>query len=227
MSGWLRWVAVTLVVALIGAVVALFVNAGWPRVRDDFKQLTGPGDWRPTAADWRPVGQTYMRVGPGSSFQLTTPAGYMRWFGAYLPDPRLCDYQVALDARSSAESEVTTYGYGVAPGTTVDASSVPHGEAVQYDHAFGGLRYPDYPYDSADNQSGYIDPETDFLDGSHIPIDNQWHHWLIVVRGTTATVYLDGHQAHPLQLMAECAGGIYLRVWDGTADFRNITISKK
>ena len=84
----------------------------------------------------------------------------------------------------------------------------------------------DYPSDIADYPGGYIDVETSFLDGGRIPVDDRWHHWLINVQGTMATVYLDNHEVRSLQLTAACTGGIYLRVWDGTVEFRNITITK-
>lgn len=212
--------------AILAAIIGIFVTAGVPVVKEHVKQLMGPSRWQPTSADWAPVQQTTMRADPGGSLELTSPAGYMRWFGAYLPNPRLCDYSLSLDARSVAESARALYGYGIAPGVTVAADGIPVGEAVQYDRGFAALRYSDYPYDSADNQSGYIDPETTFLDGTSVPVNSQWHHWLIVVSGTTATVTLDNHQARSMHLAAACTGGIYLRVWNGTADFRNITISK-
>jgi hypothetical protein len=218
----LAWVAL----AVLAAIIAIFVAAGAPIVRDHFKQLTGPSSWQPASRNWNPVQQTTLRVDPGGVLQLTTPAGYMRWFGAYLPSPRLCNYHLSLDARSVDEPAGALYGYGIAPGATVTAEGVPQGEGVQYDRGFRALRYPDYPYDSADNQSGYIDPEQNFLDGTAITVNGQWHHWLITVSGTTATVSLDNHQARSLQLAGGCTGGIYLRIWNGTADFKNITISK-
>jgi hypothetical protein len=150
----------------------------------------------------------------------------MRWFGAYLPNPRLCDYRLSLDASSVDEQAGALYGYGIAPGVTVAADGIPQGEGVQYDRGFRALRYPDYPHDSADNQSGYIDTEQRFLDGTPIPVNGQWHHWVIMVSGTTATVRIDSHEARSLHLAAGCTGGVYLRVWNGTAYFRSITISK-
>lgn len=212
--------------AILAAIIAIFVAAGVPVVKDHVKQLIGPSRWQPTGTDWNLVQQTTMHVDPGGVLQLTTPPGYMRWFGAYLPNPRLCDYSLSLDARSVDEPLGALYGYGIAPGVTVAADGIPQGEGVQYDRGFGALRYPDYPYDSADNQSGYIDPEQSFLDGTPVPVNGQWHHWMIVVSGVTATVNLDNHQARSLHLAVACTGGIYLRVWNGTAYFRNITISK-
>jgi hypothetical protein len=212
--------------AILAAIVALFVAAGAPVVKDNFKQLIGPSRWEPTEANWTPVQQTTMRAGPDDSLQLTTPTGYMRWFGAYLPNPRLCDYRLSIDARSVAEPSGALYGYGIAPGVTIAADGIPQGEGVQYDRGFKALRYPDYPFDSADNQSGYIDPESSFLDGVPVPINSQWNHWVIVISGTTATIQLDNHLARSLHLTSACTGGIYLRVWNGTAEFRNITISK-
>jgi hypothetical protein len=218
----LKWLGLT----ILAAIIAIFVAAGIPVVRDHFKQFMGPGRWQPTGSDWHAVQQTTMRLEPGGVLQLTTPVGYMRWFGAYLSNPRLCNYRLSLDARSADERAGSLYGYGIAPGVSIAADGIPQGEGVQYDRGFRALRFPDYPYDSADNQSGYIDPEQSFLDGSPIRVNGQWHHWTIVVSGTTATVTLDSHQARSLHLAATCAGGIYLRVWNGTAYFRNITISK-
>lgn len=222
MKKGLIWLAL----AILAAVIALFVAAGVPIVKDDFKQLIGPSRWTPAAADWTPVQQTTMRDGPDGYLQLTTPPGYMRWFGAYLANPRLCDYRLSLDARSVAEPSGAPYGYGIAPGVALFADGVPQGEGVQYDRGFKALRYPDYPYDSADDQSGYIDPESSFLDGAPVPINSQWNHWLIVVSGTNAMVQLDNQAARSLHLTSACTGGIYLRAWNGTAEFRNITISK-
>ena len=142
--------------------------------------------------------------------------------------PRLCDYRLSLDARSVTEPGSALHGYGIAPSIKVAADGIPQGEGVQYDRGFQALRYPNYPNDSADNQSGYIDPEHRFLDGVPVPINSRWNHWLIVISGTTATVQLqlDNHRARSLHLAGACTGGIYLRVWNGTAEFRNITISK-
>lgn len=223
-SSWLLNKGVAILAMIEAAVIGLLVIAAGPRVLVDAKQFFGPGRWQPTAAEWSAVGETTMRTGPNGLLQLTTPPGYMRWFGAYLASPRLCDYRLTLDARTSAE-QATTYGYGIAPGATVEAG-IPNGYGVQYDHAFGGIRYPDYPYDRADNQSGYIDADTTFPDGSPITIDNKWHHWLFIVQRTTANVYMDNHEVRPLQLADVCGGGIYLRVWDGRADFRNVRIAK-
>jgi hypothetical protein len=222
MAKALKWLGLT----ILGAIIAIFVAAGVPVVIDHVKQFTGPGSWQPTGTDWNPVQQTTIQVDSGGVLQLTTPAGYMRWFGAYLPRPRLCDYRLSLDARSGAGPAGALSGYGIAPGITVAADGVPQGEGVQYDLGFGALRYPDYPYDTADNQSGFIDPVRSFLDGTRIPVNGQWHHWIIIVSGTTATVNLDNHQAPSMHPAAGCAGGIYLRVWNGTAYFRDITISK-
>jgi len=219
-------ITVGLLGAIVSAAIGLALALNWPRIQDDWKQFTGPSLWRPTLASWAPVQQTAVRTGTDGSLQLTSPSGYMRWFGAYIPDPRLCDYRLTLDARSSSEPGAAAYGYGIAPGVILGAAGVPQGPGVQYDHAFNGLRYPDYPYDNADNQSGYIDPETTFADGTTIPINDQWNHWTVVVRGSIANVSLDGHKARPLSLNAACTGGIYLRVWNGTAYFRNIVISK-
>ena len=156
MKKGLIWLGLT----ALAAIIALFVAAGLPVGKDHFKQFIGPSRWEPTEADWTPVQQTTLRAGTDGSLELTTPTGDMRWFGAYLPRPRLCDYRLSLDARSVTEPGSALYGYGIAPGITLAADGIPQGEGVQYDRGFQALRYPNYPNDSADNQSGYIDPDT-------------------------------------------------------------------
>jgi hypothetical protein len=128
--------------------------------------------------------------------------------------------------RSLPNTGSASYGYAIGPGMHVDAGGVPHGRAIQYDHAFRGLRHPDYPNDAADDQSGYIDPQTRFSDGSPIPIDDRWHEWRLRVQGTQVTVALDGKPVDPISRAVACSGGIYLRVWNGSAEFDDIRIAK-
>jgi hypothetical protein len=112
-----------------------------------------------------------------------------------------------------------SFGYAVAPAAVVDSQGIPYGRSFQYDSEFK-MRQPEYPYDQVDNPSGYIDPIEEYLDGTPIVVDFKPHYWSVMVSEHEAIAAIDGHPLRPIELISRkedaCAGGVYIRVWNGT-----------
>ena len=207
---------------LISAAITLTI-ALWPAIWHAQEQLLGPKQQVLTAASFSKLPGTTLKALSKGTMLISAPAP--RWYGAYLADPRLCNYRFSFDVRTLDSNRGNQFGFGVGPGVIVNAEGTPSGNMVQYDHAFG-LRYPLLPYDRLDGPSDYLDPTATDLNGAPVvPNDNE-HHWTLSVQSTVVQVSMDGRSLRPLQTGPYCQGGVYLRVWDGTAIFSRMVITK-
>ncbi|MFL6163252.1 MAG: hypothetical protein ACJ74U_13605 [Jatrophihabitantaceae bacterium] len=217
-----KGVTLSFLAAVSSAVVSILLAVVFPSIPARWShQVMASQAATLSAHAWRPVGDTSVTAGTGALTTATGP-GLMRWYGA-VATVKPCDYEVSLDARWVA-TPGSPSGYAIGPGVAVNAGGVPHGRAFQYDGGFHAVRTPLFPYDSADNQSGYIDPITHFTDGTPVQIDGSWHRWAIRVRDGAASATVDGHVLGSIETGSECARSLYLRVWNGTAMFRDITV---
>jgi hypothetical protein len=168
--------------------------------------------------EWTLVGPTLAAVDSESNVTLSSPPGEMRWFGATIPVgiQADCSYALSLDARV-VEGDLVT-GYAIAPGAFVE-NEVPYGDAFQYDLGLNGIRLPSLPDDfSNDIVLHYA------VDGSPLVMDNSWHHWDVRVEQDRAVAQFDGKELAPIEVGPGCELPIYVRVWNGSVQLRNLVI---
>lgn len=158
----------------------------------------------------------------------------LRWAGYFLPLPdQLCNYKVSFFAREVRPTSNPTplTGWGYALGACDEAAqAAPLGFSLQY--AF----YQQKAHDTIGFLAVVHLPEAntypnDVGQGSPYPPDYNWHEWTLVVTYNQVQVYLDEDYKVAQEnltgpgLPNSCASsGVFLRVWGGAAQFRDLSI---
>jgi hypothetical protein len=141
--------------------------------------------------------------------------------------PDYCSYEVDLYARelgNDPSEGATGWGYGVGLCSTV-SNNIPVGLSIQnnFDSSYSGISvFSQVVLPSPDQSYG---PPINY----QIPADTQWHHWMLRVKDDSLTVTYDHHVvikregmsgASPLPESCQ-ASGLVIRVWGGTAQFKD------
>lgn len=153
---------------------------------------------------WSPVGESAIADGstPGSfrvsSFDLS--------WGGVRSDPAVgCDYTLSGSARV-----VVGDGYGFAVRADL-SSGTPVAQSFQYDPGAGGYRDTQYP----NSEGGLVTP---------VGTDTGWHRFSMAVLGSRYEARIDDVVVGSGPTALSC-GGLYLRLWRGTAEFRDLTVT--
>jgi pimeloyl-ACP methyl ester carboxylesterase len=195
---------------LAGTVIRLIretVMAPHPRatgIGSPLGRPVGPAVPLPRTA-WSPVGDTEIR--PGSrpdSFRVAFAGTF--WGGARHDVAPGCDYVLSGSARILHGD-----GYGFAVRANLDAGD-PIGQAIQYDPGLGGYRDTVYP----DSEGGKV---------TSSKTDSDWHRITIAVLGGRYAASIDGKVVGQGRTALRC-GGLFLRVWRTTAEFRGMTMTR-
>lgn len=158
----------------------------------------------------------------------------LRWAGYFLPLPdKLCSYRVSFFAREvgPVSNPMPGTGWGYALGACdKTAPTAPRGFSLQY--AF---------YEQAKMETaGFLEvvhlPRANTFpngvgQGSPYPLDYNWHEWTLAVASNQVQVYLDDDYKVAQEnltgpgLPNNCvSSGVFIRVWGGAAQFRDLSI---
>jgi hypothetical protein len=160
-------------------------------------------------AKWTVVGNSQVRPGGSpASFVVTFDDYY--WGGVRYDDAPGCNYVLRGEGRIlDGDFE---HGYGFAVRTSFNQGE-PLGLAIQYDPGVGGYKDVEYPNDA--NRGTVTEAET----------DGNFHRIAIGVVGDSYVQHIDGVRVGSGITSIGC-GGLYLKVWRGTVEFRNLTVER-
>ena len=168
----------------------------------------------------------------GGIHSLYYPA--LRWAGYFIPVPdQLCSYQVTFFARELRPASPlihTGWGYGLGACNEIGRTE-PKGFSFQYalyqqsrSETIGEFNVVYLP-----NANTYPNGVTQ---GAPYPLDYGWHQWTLTVVHNEVQVYFDDDYKVAQQnltgtgLPADCtSSGVFMRVWGGTAEFRDLSIT--
>jgi hypothetical protein len=152
------------------------------------------------------------------------------WAGLMLTLPRgTCRYRIDLEARmvepSREMSDDEGWGYGIGPCNLLTGRH-PFGYSLQ--HAMikqSGV--------VSGNSGAFRNPDVNDGTVVDVPADYGWHQWTFLVDGDTVTVTREfgiavttGRVSGATGLPANCdRAGIFLRVFNGAAEFRDISVT--
>ena len=162
-----------------------------------------PGLHIPTSA-WRLVGQTvWTPVGNTGGFSVQSSQQY---WGGVRALTKACDYKFSAQARV-----LSGKGYGLNVRETFGPGDVAQeGHGFQYDPGAEGLRDIEYP-------------DVEASPTALLLTDNGWHTVVVEVQDGRYRTTLDGALVFTGTTAATC-GQLYIRVWSGAAEFRNVAL---
>jgi len=118
-----------------------------------------------------------------------------------------CDYMFSRWGRMVDGDGERGYGFAVRADLTHEE---PIGRSFQYDPGVGGYRDTEYP----DSLGPSIPADTDL----------EWHRISVAVLSERYVEMVDDHVVASGHTTLAC-GGLYLRVWRATAEFRDLTVT--
>jgi hypothetical protein len=161
----------------------------------------------------------------------------LRWAGLYMPVPdSICSYQIDFDAKlesisNPAPGQGWGYGFGVCDTVSDVGPSGPSLQYAIYSDPTKGLQ-GFLPRVILPDANTYANDATANMPKGGFGFD--WNHWTIKVSNNYGEVYfqydtrVDGFplsQTRP-DLPSSCArSGLFLRVWGGSAQIRNIRMT--
>jgi serine/threonine-protein kinase len=197
---WLVLLGAGLTVALITTAIIMFRPGSTTSGTNPI--ITGAPITLPRQS-WTAVGATALQSGPDpGAFEISSTESY--WAGVTATPNATCNYVFSGSARV-----VAGLGYGIAVRATF-SGGIPSAQAFQYDPGAVGYRVTQYPTDGG----SIIAAST----------DTAWHQFMVMVSGAIYTVQLDNVTVASGTTGLTC-GGVFLRQWSGTSEFRDLRIS--
>ena len=181
---------------------------------------------RLTFADLRKIntdGSASFSSGPDGILQVSVPTGHLQWYGLYYPARNSCNYTLRLEAKHHSQKnpkDGAGWGYGISIRSTWNPSnSTANGWTVQDEFLYTAKRLQsDVRITNLSNVNS--DPYFPF---GMFPIYT-WVHWAIAVHGATVQIKRNNVLIGSFPISGSC-GGVFLRVWAETVQFRNITLT--
>ena len=224
----LRWILPAAALAATLLVVGGFVI--WQRTRPSTTSATSATTTSISATtasaiptvdfrSWQPFGGIDAQVsGDGRSVVLdthdTTENWKAVWSGLIAPGPPQCSTRITGQARDINHTLAAAGGFGIGLTTIQTDSSgqeAAFGSAVQYDFGLGGYFAVRYP--TAESY-GLV----------AAPLDHEWHNFDVTIdEQGWITAQIDGKTAVHAKGAAVC-GLPTLRVWAGSAEFREFSV---
>lgn len=180
-----------------------------------------------SAGKWQHIntdGTAALTTLPGGTMKLSVPPGNLTWYAYYYAAPSLCDYTLEFQARHDgipADPRATGWGYGISLASTWDATTQT-GDGWIFQDEFSRVKGTVY---SDDRITSLANPNARPYPAFGVVLDSAWHSWKFVVGHGLVTVSKDGTSLGEYPLADTC-GGILLRVWSESAEFRAVRLSE-
>ncbi|HEV2634516.1 MAG TPA: caspase family protein [Actinocrinis sp.] len=158
----------------------------------------------------------------GGIIQVAVPPGELQWYGLYFAKPGLCNYSLDVWAKHIGQQNPANgsgWGYGISVRSTWDSDQqLAQGQTIQDEFSeFNDETYGDVRLTILSNTNS--NPYKAF----DVPPDLAWHDWKIIVSGSVMEIKRDNQAIGSFP--SEGCGGVFLRVWAETVQFRDITLT--
>lgn len=218
---WQRRRRLVSVVAALAVAAASLATAGLAeRKSPTTTQVELPADkWQHVNTD----GTATLTTLSGGTMELRVPPGNLTWYAYYYAAPSLCNYTLELQARHDgipADPRATGWGYGISLASTWNATTQT-GDGWTFQDEFSRVNGTVY---SDDRITSLANPNTRPYPAFGVVLDSSWHSWKFVVGHGLVTVSKDGNALGEYPLADTC-GGILLRVWSESAEFRAVRLA--